>query len=667
MGRLIFEPSEIPPLNSDHMYRLARHFVQLKEYYHDCRRPMEVKWRLCDEAYLCYRWLPDTGAIDFLDDNEFGETDVYDNVNTIVIRMLQTILPPGMPYLNPAASDPSEPQDTTDAIRDFLIFKHREAGTRRQLAKWIKMLTVRGDAAFYWEHVEEIERRPVVGPKAQRAVADALQTGGLAPEHANKMVRVMEEVCKFNGPSIRVIDTHDYFLNPVSDLTNKRREPFIVQTYRYVEELVAEVDQNNKPVYQNLKGLEGYYAYDLWGRMNDGAARIRSLQIMGLQPEADRGFIKLVPVYIIYVPYLKFEDMEYYDMYFHVAVNAGGASRGVPTGMHAGARMIRVESNPTGQRQFLFDTYNEFFTNSPYGISAVEKSLTAWRQKNVLGGLMFNAAVASQFPAMNAQSNAFKDGEISFMPGAVNEIDGMTDPSKVMAPVPTPDKGLQLAWGDMKFWGDELRAKMNIDGLQVDNATRSTGSKKTATEINRDTSSGNIFLDEMAAKYSDTLTSFFQGSFDVMQERIKPDENGYLKYQRNLAGRVAQDFLSARDFQKPRSITIGYLQGIFDKGQRLQSITAMLDMVSRAAPFMPQAPGIINDLVMEAARLNNVPIKPQNMMSPEQLAAQNPQVQVMAIQNALQQIGVSQQAGAMIPPQGSNANGGIVDASQVHR
>lgn len=251
------------------------------------------------------------------------------------------------------------------------------------------------------------------------------------------------------------------------------------------------------------------------------------------------------------------------------------------------------------------------------------------------------------------------------MPGGINEIDGMMDVTKVMAPVPTPDKGLQLAWADMKFWGDELRSKMGIDGLQAESATRSVTKNKTATEVNRDTSSGNLFLDEMSAKWSDSLTEFFQGSFQVMQERVIPNEEGYLDYQRNLTGRIVQDKLSVADFQKPRSITIGFLQGIFDKGQRLQGITQALDMVARAAPFMPNAGGVINSLVTEALRLMNVPVDPKAFMSQEQLAASNPQVQIMALQNALQQIGTSTQAGQMIPPQGLGG-GGILDASQVH-
>lgn len=656
MGKLIFKPDDTPPLGSAYMDRLAKHFWGLKEYYHESRRPVEAKWRACDEAYLCYRVLPDTGAIDFLDDSEFGETDAYDNVNTIVIRMLQAILPPGMPYLNPSASDPSEPVSVSDAVRDFLIYKHRMAGTRRQLAKWLKMMVVRGDGAFYWEHVEEFAVRPVVGPRAAMAIQDALVTGGIANRDAAAFTRVMEEVCTFNGPVIRVIDTHDYFFSPITDLTNKRREPFIVQTFRHLSDLVAETE-NDKPVYGNLKGLDGSYAYDLFGRSTDGQSRVRSLQIMGVEPETGKDSTKLIPVYIAYVPYIKFEDKEFYDTYFHFALSATRGSSG------QGPRMIRVETNPTGQRQFLFDTYNEFFTNAPYGISGIEKSLTALRQKNTLGGLMFNAAVASQFPAQNVVADAFKDGEVSFMPGAINEIANIgADPLKVMAPVPTPDRGLQLAWQDMKFWGDELRTKMGIDGLAAESKTRGITKGKTATEVNRDTSSGNLMLDEMTAKYSDTLTEFFQGSFDVMKDRPMPDAQGYLEYQRNINSRMVQDKLHVRDLQKPRSITVGFLQGVFDKGQRLQSINQAIGMVAQAGQFMPQAGAIIAELTIEACRLMNVPISPEAMMTPEQMAAQNPQVQVMAIQNALQQIG--QMQGGM-PPEIQTGNGEIGNGGET--
>jgi len=631
------------------MDRLAKHFWQLKEYYHDSRRPIEAKWRACDEAYLCYRRLPDTGAIDFLDDSEFGETDAHDNVNTIVIRMLQAILPPGMPYLNPSASDPDEPQAVTDAVRDYLIYKHRESGSRRQLAKWLKMMVVRGDGAFYWEHQEEYVRRPVLGVKSQQAIRDALLTGGIKSKEAAQFTKVMEEVCVFNGPVIRVIDTHDYFFSPITDLTNRRKEPFIVQTFRYIQELVAEEDSPGVKTYGNLSGLDGQYAYDLWNTNHDGGTRIRSMEIMGLNPETSHDSTRLVPVYICYVPYLKFEDREFFDTYFHFAVNSNGK------GGKAGPRMIRVETNPTGQRQFLFDTYNEFFTNTPYGISGIEKSLSALRQKNVLAGLLFNAAVAVQFPAQNVLASVFKDGEVSFMPGAINEIDGMVDITKVMSPVPTPERGLQLGWQDMKFWGDDLRTKMGIDGLQATSATRSVSKGKTATEVNHDSSSGNLMLDEMSAKYSDTLTSFFQGSYDLMKDRVEPNEQGDLEYQRNINSRLVQDKLKMRDFQKPRSITIGFLQGIFDKGQRLAALSQAIGMVGQAAQYMPNAGGVIVDMVVEACRLMNVPIKAENLMSPQELAAANPQVQIMALQNAMQQIGAAQEQ------QGGGLPGGMDD------
>lgn len=649
MGKLVFVPSQIPACNSGLMDRLAKHFWEMKRWYQDARRGIEQKWRECDDAYNCFRILPDTGAIDFLDDSEFGETDAMENADLLVMRMLQAILPPGMPYLNPSASDPDEPMDTTDAVRDFLVFKHREARTRRQLAKWLKMMVVRGDGGFYWEHIVEYVRRPVFGARERVALQDALLTGKVASEDAARMTRVMEEKCVYNGPVIKVIDTHDYFLHPNSDLTNActwRREPFIVQTFRYLEELHAEVDDNNKPVYENLKDLEGSFARDLWGKTDTaggGANRIRSLRVMGLDPEADKGSVKLIPVYIVYIPYLKFEGVEFYDTYFHFALNASGnSSRCQP-------RMIRVETNPTGQRQFMFDNYNEFFTNTPYGISAIEKTTPMLRQKNVLGALMFNAAVASGFPAMNVMP-VFKDGEVSFMPGAINELDGsFSDPTKAMAPVPTPDRGLQLAWADMKFWGDEIRTKMKIDGLQANSPTRnSKKGSQTATEINRDTSSGNLFVDEMSTKYSDTLTEFFQGSFDVMKDRLEPDEQGMLEYQRSISNRLVQDRISVQTLQKPRSITIGYMQGVFDKGQRLQAITQMMGMLSQAAQAVPWVPAALSDLLQEAARLSNVPIKPTSFMTPEQLAAQNPQVQVLALQNAIQQIGAA--GGGGMPP-----------------
>ena len=62
-----------------------------------------------------------------------------------------------------------------------------------------------------------------------------------------------------------------------------------------------------------------------------------------------------------------------------------------------------------------------------------------------------------------------------------------------------------------------------------------------------------------------------------------------------------------------------------------------------------------------------MPVPEAAYITPQEMAAQDPQVQIMAIQNALQQIGASPEAAQMIPQMsGGDSNGGIVDAEEVH-
>lgn len=646
------------------MNRLASYFYQIKMDWHDSRRSLEQKWKACDEAYLCFRYLPDTGAIDYLDDSEFGETDIFDNVNKTVIAIMQRMLPRDGSYLDTSVND--EPEEEADAVRDFLIYKHREAKSRRQLSKFMKMLIVRGDSAIFWTHEERTRMRRLSKAESLGRITDYLKVAGLSHEDARKFGRARISETIYSGPNVRVLDSHDYFLSPIADLTNMRREPVIVQTFRFLEDLKYEFDDYGNNVYENLDGLEGTQAFDLYGRQNDGAARIRSLEIMGIQPETNSQYGRLVPVYICYFPYLKFEGKEFYDTYFHFALNGGSGNT------RSGPRMIKVEENPsdTGHLQIIPDTYIDFFTNVSYGIGGVEKALTAYRQKNVIQALTFNAGVATQYPAYLGYADAFKDGEASFSPGYFNEISNTGMALRdILIPVPTPERGFQLGLQDLKFMSDEIRGKMGTDGLEASNPARTLTKSPTATEVNRDTASGSLTLDETCEKSSDTITEYFQGSFEMMKQQTPPPEDGYLFYERPDGPRRYASKIAYSTFMKERTIQITGVKGLYDKDKRTAAVLQMMQYAGGIAQSLPNAPALIAQLFYEACNLTGVKIPESAKMTPEQLAAGNPQVQMAAIQQGIQQIAAAQQGpgiGMSSPPPNQQQNGDIVDAEVLH-
>ena len=642
MSKLIFQQDELPSLNSSYMNKLAQYFYQVKLSWHDARRPLEQKWRQCDEAYLCFRYLPDSGAIDYLDDSEFGETDVFDNVNKTAIAIMQRMLPKDGSYLDTSIVD--EDEEDADAVKDFLIYKHRRAGSRRQLAKFLKMLIVRGDAGILWTHEERTRMRRLTKAESLSRVTDYLKIAGLSAEDADKFGRARIQETIYSGPSVRVIDSHDYFLSPIADLSNRRSEPVILQTYRFLEDLQNEFDEYGNHIYENLDGLMPTQAYDLYARQNDGAARIRSMQIMGIQPETNSQYGKLIPVYICYFPYLKFEGKEFYDTYFHFALN--GNTKSADGGDYrSGPRMIRIEENPSdsGHLHFLPDTYIDFFTNVAYGLSGVEKALTTFRQKNVMQALMFNAAVATQFPAYLGYSDAFKDGEASFSPGYFNEIANTGIPlDQIIRPVPTPERGLQLGLQDLRFMSDELRAKMGTDGLEANNPAREITKSPTATEITHNAASGNIFIEEQTEKFSDTITEYYQGSFEMMKQQTPPPADGYLDYEKPDGPRRRAAKLAYSVFMKDRTIEITGAKGLIDRNQRTQAVMQMMQAAAGIAQFLPNPQALIAELYYEACKLTGVKISDAVKQTPEQIAAGNPQVQMQAIQQGIQQIALAQ-------------------------
>ena len=632
MPKIIYEQSDIPPFDSDYMSRLAMHFWQMKLYWHDARRPLEMKWRECDEAYLCYRRLPSTGGMDWVDDSEFGETDVFDNVNLLSIRMSLALMPRDYRWLT-VSSRADEAQEMIEAIQDQQIFMHRKARTRRQYAKVIKQNIVRGTTAAIWSWRENTRYRRLSSDETRPLLRKHLKAMGADPKDINKLSRARIPEITYSGPQIRPLDVFDLWIDPHLDLTNTVYPATITQTFHFLPDLLDAVDDNQQPLYKNLEGLtpfsvEQIYAWDNNFRMRAPEV-IGVFPMFGLYPARITGFTKLVPVYIFHFPYLKFEGQEYFDTYFHVALNNGFKF----------PRIIRIEENPSdsGHAHVLVDNYIDWFTNIGWGISGVEKALTYYRQKNLLQAITMNAATSTTFPAQLIWAEAFRDDqEVNFSPGALNEVSHNSLGLKVVEPVPVPATGLQLGLQDLKFWGEEIRAKMGVNGLSVDTPTRSLSKEKTATEVNADSTTGSTLLDDMVEKFSDMLTELCQGVYESSRKNLRPDAEGNLVFEKSLANRVQQVSLPFQQFDVDRTIQVNGTLGALNRQQEMQNLLQALQVTEQVAKVLPNAPVTIQKLWTQILERLNIPIDPKDQMSPQQLAAQNPQLQLQILQNATQ-------------------------------
>lgn len=632
MPKIIYQQSELPAYDSAYMTRLAYHLWQTKLYWHDARRPLEVKWRECDEAYLCYRRLPNTGGMDWVDDSEFGETDVFDNVNLLSLRMSLALMPRDYRWLT-VSSRADEAQELIQAIQDQQIFMHRKARTRRAFSRVIKQNIVRGTTAAFWTWRENTRYRRLTSTETRPLLRKHLSAMGAERKDINKVIRARVPEVTFSGPQIRPLDVFDLWIDPHLDMTNTVYPATIVQTFNFLPDITDAVDEFGDPLYKNTEGLnpfsvEQIYAWDNNFRMRAPEV-IGVMPMFGTYPARVTGFTKLVPVYIFHCPYLKFEGEEFFDTYFHLALNNG----------FKWPRIIKIEENPSdsGRPHVLVDNYIDWFTNIGYGISGVEKALTYYRQKNLLQALTMNAATASQFPAQLIYSEAFRDDqEVNFSPGALNEIAHNPLGLKVVEPVPSPTAGLQLSLQDLRFWGQEIRAKMGVDGLTIDNPSRSLAKEKTATEVNADASTGSTMLDDLVEKHSDMLTDICQGVYELSRKMLKPDAEGNLEFEQALADRVQKVSIPWRQFDVDRTIQVNGYLGALNKGQELQNLIQAAQMTREMAQALPNGVNMLQKLWAEILERLNVTITPQDLMSPQQIAAADPQVQMQALQGAMQ-------------------------------
>jgi hypothetical protein len=635
MAKLLYKQSELPPFDSDYMNRLAMHLWQWKLYWHDARRPLEVKWRECDEAYLCYRRLPDSGGMDWIDDSDMGETDIFDNVNKLAEKISNALMPRGYTWLT-VTSRQDEAQDVIQAIQDQQIYMHRKAKTRRAFERVIKQNIIRGTTALIWAWRDNERIRRLSSVESSPLLKKHLKAMGADPKDINKALGKQARIKEvtFSGPQIRPLDVFDLWIDPHLDMTNTAYPATIVQTFNYLPDLVDAKDDYGNDAYQNLEGLTPFSVEQIYAWDNNFRTRapevIGTSPIFGTYPARITGFTKLVPVYIFHFPYLKFEGEEFYDTYFHVALNNG----------FRWPRIIKVEENPSdsGHPHVLVDNYIDWFTNIGYGISGVEKALTYYRQKNVLQAVMLNAAVATQFPANLVYADAFRDeNDISYTPGYSNIVSHNPLGLAVIAPVPVPATGLQLAFQDMKFWGSEIRTKMGIDGLTTDSATRAMSSRKTATEVTSDESSGSSFIDNAVEKFSDMLTELCQGVYESSRKNLIPDAQGNLVYEKALQDRIQEKTINYQDFANvERTIQVNGVLGALNKGMEMQQLIQAAQMTQEIGATLPNAPMVLQKLWVEILSRLNVTLDPQDMMSPMQLAAANPQVQMAALQSAMQ-------------------------------
>lgn len=652
MPKFIFQQSPKPNLGSAYATRFAKHLFDFLLYMKDHRRQRDLYVRECDDAYMCRRYVPDLNGMELLEDGEFGETDIKDNATTVSIRLAMSLMDGRNPWLSVSSPEQDATPSVTNALRDYNIYLHKKAKTRRQMQRVFKQGFVRGSTYVHvdWHDTYRLRRltNSENGPALQKYMAD----NGMTEKDARKFAIGRVEEPNYTGLVVTPIDFYDVWVEPFCDLTNPGQRPaHALQRFRRLSKLKSTVDEKGKTIYSNLDKVTEWDLEELYQNVEFMAHRVASERIMGNSMSASyKSNIKLIPVYIMYFPYLEFEGQEYWDTYFHLALSNNGNK---PV-------LILIEENPddTGAQHLIMDHWEDWFTQTPYGLSPVQFLISKLNQKNLLQLLYITGAAHGVLPPKLAYQDAFRNTEeLSFMPGTI--IDVLDNPLglEVIKDLPMSAQGAMLGENFARFLSEDMKSSSGIDGLTADIAVRAPSKEKTAAEVNRDNAGGNYFLQNQAQNAQDALLEpLVQLGFQLAQiyQRPMDDNPTVLEYEKYVSGRAYQATLSMKDLQSRRSVQIVGVNGMMNEAQELAGLNAFFQVVGQIPD--PRIAGLKLWLATQMAKKQNIQIPQEFEMSPEEAVAMNPAVQQAALQQALnnpevQQIivGLIQQAGGHLP------------------
>lgn len=581
---------------SEWMINFSKHLWAYTQWLMDARRPRESVIRDCDGAFLAENYIPDTGgAIQLIETGEYGDTDVFDNVRLKAIRTAITLMPRQDRWIV-ASSNEGETAEDVHAMEDYHVYLHSKARTRRQLQRHYCQKEVRGRSGIYWEWDEQVVWKRYTDRSQNRAqLAKWMVKAGLSAEQARQLNRGKYPVTTYSGPVITPIDWYDLWVDPLADLVTNRVPSKILRRFYTVAKLKAIKDPlTNEDLFKLPDGFEATPVSEILGDRDFGSERQASAELLGQNlPVAGQGEYeqRLVPVYIIYMPYIEYKQEEFWDTYFYLAIDHKGQNPVV----------CRIEENPNdaGHSHILIDDHIDWFTpTAGGGIGSVEKQLGIYWMKCFMRGLVMTGAAHSVIPSFMGDINAWRDvAEISFLPGDINhlDLDGKSLENVLKAITLSNPQAVAMGEQLMRFGSEEMRATSGVDGLVQDNAARTMNSRKTATEIQRDTSSGSLVLDNQAENDVVLLNDLIAGIAEIAKDRVEPVD-GMVEYERFLSGQIAKQKIPTEVFQAARSFHIFAQTGQFSKQARLDSVIQGLEVAGQVSQTLGP---MIQPFVME--------------------------------------------------------------------
>ena len=655
--KYVYRTSEIPPMQGEFMTSLAKRLYRMFEYWQWSRTDLVDQWMESIEAYNAIRRLPEIETMQYVSQGDRGEPSVFFGVERLARQLSLAVLTKDESWLTVVARKTEDPA-VTNAVRAQQAWMHRKADTRRTFARHLKQMIVMGTSHILlnWEPTYLLKR--IGTGTSRRKMSKFLKAAG-RPD-ASKMVgqaRIQE--LKFNGPKLRVLDNFDVLVDPEVDLTCDSSPGVCVQQYMRIEELQAAEYDDGEKVFKNLDDLSTLRSDELYYSSLEGQARDTAKAQQGIVSRSDYSDVmaQFVHVLVFNLPILVHQGEQFVDYYFYVAVDK-----------NKNARMIRVEENPSdaGHRLIVTDHYIDYWAPSAYGISGVNKVVGWLDTKNFIEAAKVNAIAASIWPSVVTAAGAFKDLP-DWTPGAVNELATIALSDSVIKPMPVPERGVQIGTMTEEYYEQKINSSFESIGATQQNQQQVD--RETAASVNYRASSQGVLIDDQAEKFGNSLQTICQWALDMSIQTAIPmskDEQGddVVTYSSIQGGNAQRQEIKIGQFKEPRDIEVLGLHGAVNKAQGVQEKSKGMDSLSRLGQFLPNAPAIANELTKSYFNDLNIETKPESWLTPQQLAAQDPQVQMMALQAALQNpamlmqvLGISPEQAAGQPPGGQPPNG----------
>jgi hypothetical protein len=628
-SQLVYRVDELPAMKSEFMDTLATHLFRMQEYWEWSRQDLVSSWMENIEAYNARRRLPEIETMQYVSQGDRGEPDVFFGVERLCRQLALATMPKDESWLTVVSRNKEDPT-ITNAVRAQQVWMHRKADTRRIYSRHIKQMIVMGTShiLLQWEPIYLLKRIGTM--TGRRKLRGMLKAAG---EHkgANLVGQARLQQLKFNGPKLQVLDNFDVWVDPEVDLTRDQCPGVCVQQFMRIEELEAAQYDDGEKVFSNLEDLKTVRSDEIYYGSIEGQQRDDAKAMTGIANRPDYSDVqaKFVRVLVFNLPILSWQKQQFIDYYFYVAIDGNKK-----------ARMIRAEENPNdaGHRLILTDHYIDYWSASAYGISGVDKTIGWLDTKNFIEAAKVNAIASSVWPAVITAAGAFKDLP-DFTPAAVNELATIALAADVIRPMPVPEKGVQIGTMSEQYYEGKINASFDSIGAAPQQHNQSD--RETATSVNSRDSSRGVIIDDQAEKFGNSVQTMCQWALDMSIQTAIPtgtDEEGddVMGFAAIQGGQPVRQEIKINDFKQPRDIEVLGLHGAINKAQGVSEKSKGLDALSRFAQVLPNAPALGNKLIKSLYGDLNIETAPEDWMTPQQLAAQDPQVQMMALQMGLQ-------------------------------